>query len=86
MGTILITVNTLHSQSSGRGRGEQKFFTILWTIIQAAFENVQSNGFSGGTPKHGQIYYEMPYYNTTLTANMLDSQSSGRDRGEQKFF
>ena len=38
------------------------FFTIPWTIIQATFKNVQSNGFFGGTPKHGQIFYEMLIY------------------------
>ena len=62
------------------------FFTILWKIIQPTFENVQSNGFSGGTPKHGQIFYEMLYYYTTLTVNALDSQSSGGSRGGRKFF
>ena len=58
------------------------FFTILWKIIQPTFKKVQSNGFSGGTPKHGQIFYEMLYYFTAITVSTLDCQSSGRDRGE----
>ena len=42
------------------------FFIILWTIIQPTLKNVQSNGFSRRTPKHGQILYEMLIYVDTI--------------------
>ena len=87
-----LTVNTLDSQSSGRGENSYNLGNFFYFTIDYNSANLQKFLIKWIFWRDSQTWPDYLWnthirrYYTTLTVNTLDNQSSERDRGGRKFY